>query len=254
MHHKILNFRNIGNIKTGEGIIKPGYFYRGGPLHQLTEETIKTLQKELNIKTVIDFREGQEIKRQSNHKNGFEIVHLTIIGDHNFGNADPVELERIHQEEDPIERMITLYRYIINSKHSQDEYRKFFDVVLASNDPIYFHCSAGKDRTGLAAAFLLKALGASNEDIIDDYLLTNELSRRNIEQMIEQLGNTKPITEHDIQRIHAYSGVHQEYLEAAYDEILKNYDSIEAYLEKALGVDQIKIDKLKEKFIEKDVI
>lgn len=254
MHQKILNFRNIGNIKTKDGIIKPHYFYRGGPLHKLTDETIKTLQRELNIKTVIDFREGQEIQRKINHKDGFDIVHLNIIGDSNFGNADPEELNRIYREEDPKERMMTLYRDIINSKHSQKEYRKFFDVILESDNPVYFHCSAGKDRTGLAAAFLLKALGATDEDIIEDYLLTNELSRRNIEQMIDNLGNTKPVTDEDIQRIHAYSGVYKEYLEVAYEEIIKNYGTIENYLSSALGVDELKIKKLKEKFIEKEVI
>ena len=53
-------------------------------------------------------------------------------------------------------------------------FAEFFDLLLASPEPTVFHCTAGKDRTGVAAALLLHALGATREEILRDYLLTNE--------------------------------------------------------------------------------
>ncbi len=246
MHHKILNFRNIGGIKTEQGTIIDNYFYRGGPLHQLSLETIETLQKELRIKTVIDFRDNHEIERQANHKNGFEIHHLNIIGDQQIGQANPSQLMARQQEADPKDMMIELYRHIINSPHSQLEYTRFFEILLETDTPVYFHCSAGKDRTGLAAAFLLKALGASDEDIYEDYLLTNELSRPNIECRLNQLENPTPQQQ---AFVHAFFGVHKEYLDAAYEEILKQYDTVEDYLEEAFGLTDFKRQQLRAKFV-----
>ena len=52
-------------------------------------------------------------------------------------------------------------------------YRALFGAIRAGQTPILFHCTAGKDRTGVAAALILKALGVSREDIVEDYLLTN---------------------------------------------------------------------------------
>ncbi|MDB5897949.1 MAG: hypothetical protein JWP41_1551, partial [Ramlibacter sp.] len=53
-------------------------------------------------------------------------------------------------------------------------FAEFFQYLLASNEPTVFHCTAGKDRTGFAAALLLKAMGATDAQVLHDYLLTNE--------------------------------------------------------------------------------
>ena len=248
MHHKILNFRNIGNIETDEGIITGDFFYRGGPLHELSEATIETLQSELKIKTVIDFRDFHEINQKPNHQAGFNIHHLNIMSDQQMGSANPNELFANNRPDDSKSMMVSLYRHIINSPNSQREYTKFFEIILEADEPIYFHCSAGKDRTGLAAAFLLKALGASDEAILEDYLLTNELSQANINQKIEQLEAT---TSEEKAFVYAFFGVYQEYIEAALDEILKNYESVEQYFQKAFNLTPEKIQRLRAKYIRK---
>lgn len=248
MHHKILNFRNIGNIQTPDGIIKPGFFYRGGPLHNLTSETKEFLIDALKIKTVIDFRDDFEVARETNDPD-FNVVRLNILKDQKM-SADPETLIKEHNISAQ-NLMENLYRNIINSENSQKEYAKFFDILLETQSPVYFHCSAGKDRTGLAAAFILKVLGASDADIIHDYLLTNELSKNNIESRIQEAGMHLEVTDDIVNMIRAFSGVEIAYLNAAYDEINKHYGSFDNYVEIAFDLSQNKINKLKDKYIMK---
>ncbi len=250
MHNRVLNFRNLANFQTDEGTLKAHYFYRGGPLFELSKDTIEHLQKDLNIKTVIDFRDNHEIQRAQNHQEGFDIHHLNIIADQKLGNANPEHLIEEAEKQDPKFLMDTLYRNIIKSPNSQREYSKFFDIILKSDAPLYFHCSAGKDRTGLGAAFLLKILGVSDEDIVSDYLLTNTLSAHNIESRV-----TKAIengaSEYEINKVRIFSSVDISYLQSANEEIVKHYGSFHNYAIEALNLSEEKILKLKEKFIEK---
>lgn len=250
MHRNVLNFRNIGFFQTDEGTLKGHYFYRGGPLSGLSDETIQHLQNDLNIKTVIDFRDNHEIEWAQNHQEGFELHHLNIIADQKLGNANPEVLIEENKIDNPKYLMDRLYRNIITSKNSQNEYSKFFDIILESNDPIYFHCSAGKDRTGLGAAFLLKILGVSDEDIVADYLLTNTLSFHNIESRVNA-AIENGASEAEVNKVRIFSSVDISYLQSANEEIEKHFGSFENFANQALNLNEEKIRRLKEKFIEK---
>ena len=119
--------------------------------------------------------------------------------------------------------------------HMQDTYRgfvrdnpprfaEFFAFLLASDEPTVFHCTAGKDRTGFAAALLLRAVGAPEDEVMRDYLLTNErlafpehhLAPREI---MEVLWRVQP-----------------EFLQAAFDEADAAFGSLESYLRRGLGL------------------
>lgn len=68
---------------------------------------------------------------------------------------------------------------VADEQHAKDEYRRFFDNLLANDQPdstLLFHCTAEKDRTGMGAVYLLTALGVDFETIKQDYLLTNQAS------------------------------------------------------------------------------
>lgn len=242
MYDRILNFRDIGGKKTPHGEVVRKKFFRGGPLHNLDESTLSILKNDLNIKTVIDLRDDSEVSKKPNHEEGFNVIRLNIIGDQNVGNANPEELVKMYEEKTSREWMIHLYENIIKSPHSQKLYREFFDILLNTDDGIYFHCSAGKDRTGLAAAFILKLLGVSDTDILDDYLLTNELSKNHI------LESTKMMSDEEKTQVLPFLGVEQDFILVAYQTIEQEYGSFENYVKEALKIDQAKINEFIRKY------
>ncbi len=94
--------------------------------------------------------------------------------------------------------MIQVYVDLINQDHSKQAYRQFFDLLLANDkedQSLLFHCTAGKDRTGMGAVFLLSALSVPEETIRTDYLLTNQASAAFVTQSLAKLQqkNTEPV-------------------------------------------------------------
>jgi protein-tyrosine phosphatase len=109
-------------------------------------------------------------------------------------------------------------------RHNTPRFARFFEYLLASDEPTVFHCTAGKDRTGFAAALLLKAVGVPDEEVMRDYLLTNdrlqlpEASRLGLpREAMEVLWRVQP-----------------SFLQAAFDEVETHYGSLEGYLREGL--------------------
>ena len=113
-----------------------------------------------------------------------------------------------------------------------------------------FHCTAGKDRTGIAGALLMKALDISEEQIMEDFLLTNEAvdlqatSERIAEWLSVKAG--QKINPDDVLPL---VGVEADFLEAAYGVIRKKYGSVDAYLKEAMGLDDARRNMLKDLFL-----
>ena len=99
--------------------------------------------------------------------------------------------------------------------------------------PALFHCTTGKDRTGWAAAALLTLLDVPKKTVMEDYLRSNEyilpLYQKEIDTFTAEGG--------ELSIINAILGVKAEYLEAAFDEMLTKYGTIENYFSEALGID-----------------
>jgi protein-tyrosine phosphatase len=123
------------------------------------------------------------------------------------------------------------------SAHMQDTYRgfvrhntrrfaEFFAWLLASDEPTVFHCTAGKDRTGFAAALLLKAVGVPDEEVLRDYLLTNE--------RVQLPDGSRMGLPRDAMAV--LWRVQPEFLEAAFGEVESRYGSLEGYFREGLGL------------------
>ena len=88
------------------------------------------------------------------------------------GSEVDFDLEKLLRSEDGI-RMLTegVHESYARMPFGNPAYRALFGAIRAGQTPILFHCTAGKDRTGVAAALILKALGVSREDIVEDYTI-----------------------------------------------------------------------------------
>jgi len=110
-------------------------------------------------------------------------------------------------------------------RHNTHRFAEFFGHLLQSSEPTVFHCTAGKDRTGFAAALVLRALDVSGEEVMHDYLLTNERLK------VDSSGWKLP--PHAAQVL---LRVQPEFLEAAFEAIEQDYGGLDGYLRYGLGL------------------
>ena len=224
------NVRDLGGYPTKGGKqVKWRKLLRSGALNELTLQDLNYL-KDIPVITDIDFRSFQEKeaapdKRMESLK---EYVWLPVdAGDMNDIKVTDVTLIPKMMEE--------AYRTII--RKFQNEYKRFFEILINRQAaPLLFHCSAGKDRTGIAAALLLSALGVDKETVMQDYLLSAEYIKGKYDFLIRMQPALEPLTT-----------VRPEYLEAALQVIDKEFGGMEQFLHRNLNVDS---EKLKELYTE----
>jgi protein-tyrosine phosphatase len=128
-------------------------------------------------------------------------------------------------------------------------YKPFFEKLLALPDgqALLFHCTAGKDRTGIGAALLLYALGVPYDTIVADYTATNYYRASENERMVKGMVQGMHIAE-PVAR--GMMGAKREYLETSFAAIRRDYGSIDAFLEGPVGLDASKRQALRNKFLE----
>jgi protein-tyrosine phosphatase len=169
-----LNFRELGGIVVDGGAIRSGVLFRSDHLNDLTPNGLASLT-DLGLRRVFDFRLPAEQERQpSKLPEGMEVTNLAT-GDLAIAEAMVAKIPAMLSGQEPIAPATFWddnYVDMLNRSSSM-----FTDLVrgLAIDDgvPALFHCTGGKDRTGMAAMLILATLGASDNDIIDDFLATN---------------------------------------------------------------------------------
>ena len=247
---KTVNFRDIGGIKTKNGTTtKWGMIYRSDNLSKLKDSEFDAFN-DLNIKTVFDLRTPNEIKgKEDNLPQGTHYVHAPTVED----NADMLTQMRgkvIRGEisgEQSLQFMTSLYRSIISD--NIPGLRKFINQVLDADEPVLYHCSAGKDRTGVTTALILSILNVERQTIVNEYLLSNYYRRDKTERIIRMAKVAKVIKPHlGITIIQNFMGVDERYINAAFDEIDSRYGGIDNYIKNQLGIDDDKHKLIIKKF------
>ena len=244
------NFRDLGGYETDEGRrLKWGKLYRSSKLSSLTDVDINYV-KRLGVTLICDFRQVVE-----------QELEPTWLGDGtpNLLTSLPVMpgssasfLENLHNGiiavEDSASFMEQLNRdFVVNQ---MPQYAEMFQLLLAGDQQLLIHCASGKDRTGFGAALILDVLGVSEEAIVDDYLLTNKYLP--VDQEVERLAGeftdqTGEAISEEILR--PMLEVRPEYIRACFEEIRRRYKSKEHFFESALSLDDIKIEKLKDRYL-----
>ena len=254
------NFRDIGGYKTVDGkTVKWGQVYRSGELPRLTNEDVMILES-LGIKTVISFLSQPEIdaKGEDRLPEGVKEISIPIdTEDATRGLAEEILIAR--QTGDfsnvPVEINPEIHKLLINIANK--EYAQLLREVLdSSNRPIVFHCSHGIHRTGTATALLLTILGVPWETIREDYLLSNLYRKEEVDHRLVQLrklaAKNQGITpdEVDMTNTNAFYILEAEYIDAALDEAIKKYGSMDNYIKEGLGITDEEIQKLKDALLE----
>lgn len=258
----VVNARQLGGYPCKDGRrIRDDMLLRTSELSDISDETVKALSEKYHVKHIVDFRMDSEKEAKPDRSiDGIPYTHISVFEPDLYDEDLRNELGKIvGSQDDELQKMmqcanlgvnLKMYRGILLSERAQKGYSQFFDILLEQEDgAILWHCTYGKDRTGIAAALLLYALGAEEELIRQDYVLSNTYYQNRIDELTkkaEEMG----CDENALKEIKATGGVNEEYLEAAWDSIKEEYGSIHAYLNHQLGVSDEDMKKLQDKYLE----
>ncbi len=252
---KTINFiDDLGNNRTVDNkIIRPHLLYRSSNLVSISEEELDRLVNELNIKNDIDLRTLDEGKIESEEFVSKKIKYhvIPLVSDEmnpavTKENRIAILNELVSLPGGMRQHILDLYKYLINNEQAINGYKKIFDLLLSndSGEGFLFHCTQGKDRTGIVMLLILSALGVSKERIYQLYLSFNHRTRAKrsmyfLGMNIRFLSWTKAVALNDTLTAKRL------YLDTAISEINKNYGSINEYLTEVIGLDEEKINRLK---------
>ncbi|WP_036929991.1 tyrosine-protein phosphatase [Prevotella sp. 10(H)] len=240
------NFRDMGGIKNKENrFVRWGKLFRTDEMNKLTDEDLKYITS-TGLKTVVDFRTKGEKegamgglippapdKLPSSVKNthDFEIAAGNIFSDEMLN-----KIRNGASKEELVEVMKDTYSQLVSNSDYVKAYKDFFaQIQNEANLPVSYHCSAGKDRTGVAAMLIYSALDVDKEVIMEDYLLSKQYIAGKYDSYLKIYPAIAPLV--TVDRV---------YLEAVYKTIEEKYGSMNTFLTKELAID---IDKMKELYL-----
>jgi protein-tyrosine phosphatase len=249
----IANFRDLGGYRASDGrAVKWGRLYRSGNFAEASNADLAGLQT-LELATFIDFRSGVEKAEEPNRlpePPGFTVVDIPVLDEGNrnlFGEIS----ERIETDNfdgfDPDQVMEQANRQFADEFTPQ--FRQFIHAVLdADGAPVLWHCTAGKDRTGFAAAILLRILGVPQDTVISDYMASRQpaLEARHNQLLMLRVFKGEDVAE----KISVLLGVERDWLEAGFEEIDETWGSFDNYVSDGLQLSAADIQRLRDTLLE----
>lgn len=236
------NFRDIGGYATaGGGRVRAGVLYRSAALNALSDADLPAFRA-LGIRAIFDLRTHDERSMQPNPAMpDVRTVALDVLADATEAApaqlesalADPAAVARVLGGNSAVRLFQQGYRDIVSLPSARRAYRQFFsDLADAGSRPALVHCSTGKDRTGWAAAVALMLAGVSRDDVMNDYLLTNQDLLPALQPVFAQFERAGG----DPEILRPILGVQPDYLDTALAEMHARFGSLEAYLSDGLSL------------------
>ena len=259
--NSIKNARELGGYRTADGrTVKNGLLLRTGKLDEISAADIKALTDIYRLEHIIDFRMSMELPGAPDPViDGALYHHLDVIDVQAFFSEkmpgiDIGALDDLQIAELTIQSGVQndrMYIGFLMGEMGKSAYSEFFRILLDAEPDraVLWHCTGGKDRTGLAAMLLLSAFGVDEETIISDYLLTNTYNAPKIAATRSFL-TEKGYDERFIsQAVIVYAAVNESYMRNAIDYLKREYGSVTGYIRNELHIQQAEIDSLKEKYL-----
>ena len=239
-----VNFRDMGGYATKDGHhVKWNKIYRSADISKLTDNDLAILSQR-KIDYDVDLRGVEESKKAPDHINPNTDYILCPAGSDANMNDWMKSIAGLKSGGDSM--MLVFYS---KTEFLADRYRPFFEklIALPDQEALVFHCTAGKDRTGIGAALLLFALGVPYETISDDYVATNYYRRNENEKAINAMVQYMHINEGVAKDM---LGTKKEYLDKTFNAIRLKYGSIENFIKNQMGFDDVKLALLKKKLLD----
>lgn len=246
----IINLRDVGGYPTAEGgHVAKGRLYRSGQLN-FEDAAGRAAFASLGVTTVFDLRSADERRsRPDCVPAGVNQHHLDVLADHKTSLAahlvdlykDPVAANELLRSGTIQQHYLDTYTHLVGSAAACAAYRQMFTQIAELNGPALFHCTAGKDRTGWAAAALLTLLGVPQQVVLEDYLLSAEPVVAWFQPYLDRFaaggGNQellKPVF-----------SVEPAYLAASMRQVELKFGSMQGYFQVGLGLSESVIQRLR---------
>lgn len=257
----LINFRDLGQYPARDlagrlRSVKPGMLFRAGHFHD-ADTAANAVLAQLHIQMVFDFRSAAERKKKPNHLRLLPApttieLDLDPGSGASFLQALPaIRSANTIMDAAVMEQMMCQINRSLVTDHAP-VYREFFRLLrLHKPSAVVMHCASGKDRTGVAAALLLSALGVDCNTVIEDYLLTNSCLDVNhhvaraiadFDDRYQSIMNPEALT--------AMYEVRPSYLAAALDEIDNRFGGMPQYLAGQMGLDQASLEQLQQDYLD----
>jgi protein-tyrosine phosphatase len=235
------NFRDYGDYNTASGRhLKPGQLYRSASHARASDADLAAIEA-LNLAVIVDLRRPGEREREpSRRAAGFK--GQVIVNDTGEAAGDDpwwTFVRSCDLSEGAFRGyLMDYYRNAPFVERHVDLFSRYFRALAEAEGPVLIHCAAGKDRTGVLAALTHHLVGVHQDDIVEDYLLTNNPERiaARAPMVAEVIAAETGRTPTDA-AIRAAIGVEAEYLAEAFAAIAAQHGGTDAYLERVLGVD-----------------
>ncbi|WP_051551597.1 tyrosine-protein phosphatase [Nocardioides sp. URHA0020] len=242
------NFRDVAGTGSGYpvasgGHVRRGVFFRSNELQLSSADA--TALSELGITRIHDLRGQMEIDAHPDVEvPGATWRHVEVSG-------IPMELVSGLEDSTAAERVMRqVYDVFVRAPEARAAYAELLTELATGPLPQLFHCTAGKDRTGWAAALLLEIAGVDRATILTDYLLTNTFSSATRQKYLgliaEHLGEDKKAVYEPTMVVAA------SYLQTAYDAVTELYGSVDGYLRDGLGLDDDLLAALRTRLVDYD--
>lgn len=257
----VRNARELGGYNTIDGgRVKSGLLLRTAKLAEISDKDIKTLVEKYNVGDVVDFRFDMEMIDQEDKPIGNSAHHQLDVMDLSGFDAESMPddstmdfailvnlMEQIGMTDGSI------YISFLENEKGRKGYGKFFRILLESapDRAVLWHCTSGKDRTGLAAMLILSALGVDEETIISDYILTNTYNQKRITALKEMLSRQGYDDEFVKKAPLVFEGVNESFMRNAISHLKSNYGSVNGYIREVLGVNDNDIKDLKKLYLDR---
>ena len=245
---EVKNIRDLEGMKTASGMIQKNKLIRSSKLTDAKDSDIELLQNKYQIKTIIDLRTPTEIEEKPNK----EIPNTTYKAIPIFDRRVPgITHENKRMRIKANIDMPEMYQSILKEEFIENTKKVIHTIInLEEKDyPVLYHCTEGKDRTGVITAILLLILGVDRKDIMKDYMLTNKVNKRKAKIAYFMIKNF----DHDLERAELAKAMFiakEEYLESVFQYIDSNWKSVEDFLTNGLNITKEEITKFKNNVLE----
>ena len=251
----VANFRDIGGHETLNGTrMRVGQVFRSGHLADATDHDLGVLEQ-LGIRVIVDLRDPADLA--SNGENRLparaELRRVAYPGDVPGGDIQGLLVTADRATIEAAFPPGSAYALVVDScsQWSRDEGRRaqlaeVIRCVLAAEGAVLIQCSAGKDRTGFAAAVIQSILGVPEETVIADYLRSNEARTAHNAKLLDALASRGVARE----LLEPLLVLREDYIRVFLKAIDDDWGGIDAYVRRGLGVDDLEVDALRRRLLD----
>lgn len=253
------NFRDLGGYVTADGRrVRHGLLYRSAEITNLSDLEDRAKLDGLGLKLILDLRSRGECEESPDEiPCGTRYLQVSAMYYEDGAELDfsPGGMEKMEQirNDGSLSKAEFFAGLYSRMPFDNPAFRALFRELETGTVPLLFHCSAGKDRTGVAAMLILLALGATPETALEDYMLTNQCVQGELDALLQENADLIARYPEEKDRLVGRTLVFRENAEKTLWAIIQRYHNFENYFQQEYGITRDRLVALRNRFLEHPV-